>query len=182
MSRQVIQKLVAAALLTTGVALLSVAAQTPTQEQAAKLRAQLADVQAQQDQNQLRLQQLEEALKPENIESSLAGMGSTHPEELRAQRRQQLEKQKTAVQLQLDQLAVSRGRLETAVAAADARAYQESARGPQSTAAGPQTPPVEAGTSTAATQSSKSTKSSRRRHPRRTARRPAAATPATPKN
>jgi len=76
----------------------------------------------------MRLQQLNEALKPENIESSLAGIGSTHPEELRAQRRRQLETEKAGVSAQLDQLAISQRRLETAIGEADAAAYQQSAR------------------------------------------------------
>ncbi len=103
-------------------------AQQSAQDRAGSLRAQLAEVQAKQDQLQMRLQQLNEALKPENIESSLAGIGSTHPEELRAQRRRQLETEKAGVSAQLDQLAISQRRLETAIGEADAAAYQQSAR------------------------------------------------------
>lgn len=103
-------------------------AQQNAQDRAASLRAQLADVQAKQTASQLRLQELEEALKPENIANTLAGVGSTHPEELREQRRRQLEKERTGVSAQLDQLASSRSRLETALAEADAAAYQQSAR------------------------------------------------------
>jgi outer membrane murein-binding lipoprotein Lpp len=101
--------------------------QTTAQERAANLRAQLSDVQARQSELQTRLQQLEYDLKPENIERSLAGIGSTHPEELREQRRRQLEGEKTRVQAQLDQLAASRTRLEAAIAQADAEAYRQGA-------------------------------------------------------
>ena len=102
-------------------------AQTNAQERAAKLRAQLADTEARQTELQSRLQQLEENLKPDNIERSLAGVGSVHPEELREARRRQLEIEKRGVQSQLDLLAASRSRLETAIAAADAESYRQSA-------------------------------------------------------
>jgi len=102
-------------------------AQTKAQERAANLRAQLADTEARQTELQSRLQQLEENLKPDNIERSLAGVGSVHPEELREARRRQLEVEKRSVQSQLDVLAASRSRLETAIAAADAESYRQSA-------------------------------------------------------
>jgi hypothetical protein len=104
-----------------------VAAQNAAESRAATLRAQLAQVQQQQDQLQTRLRQLDEDLKPENIEKTLAGVGSTHPEDLRAQRRRQLEIEKTSVQTKLDLLATSRTRLETGIAQADADAYRQSA-------------------------------------------------------
>lgn len=106
----------------------SAPAQQGAPERAANLHEQLADVQAKQVELQMRLQQIEAALDPFNIERSLAGVGSTHPEELREQRRRQLENQRTGVINQLDQLAVSRMRLEQAVAQADADAYHQSAR------------------------------------------------------
>jgi len=101
--------------------------QTNAQGRAANLRAQLADTEARQTELQSRLQQLEENLKPDNIERSLAGIGSVHPEELREARRRQLEIEKRGVQSQLDVLAASRSRLETAIASADAESYRQSA-------------------------------------------------------
>jgi hypothetical protein len=89
-------------------------------ERAASLRAQLVEVRVKQAELQARLQQLEENLKPENIEHSLAGVGSTHPEELREARRRQLESQKTSAQSELEILAASRTRLEASIATADA--------------------------------------------------------------
>jgi hypothetical protein len=71
---------------------------------------------------------LDESLKPENIERSLAGIGSTRPEELREQRRRQLTIERDGVQAQLKTLETSRQRLETALANAEVLAYQESAR------------------------------------------------------
>lgn len=100
------------------------AAQESAQERAANLRAQLSETQAKQAELQVRLQQLEEDLKPENIEHSLAGVGSTHPEELREARRRQLEIQKKSIQSQLEVLAASRTRLEAAIASADAETYR----------------------------------------------------------
>ena len=101
--------------------------QTTAQEKAANLRSQLSEVETKQAELQTRLQRLEENLKPENIESSLAGVGSTHPEDLRAQRRRQLEIERNGVQTQINLLAVSHSRLETAIAQADAEAYRQSA-------------------------------------------------------
>jgi len=114
--------------------------QSSARERAAELRRQLSDVEAKQAELQARLQQIEENLKPENIESSLAGVGSTRPEELREQRRRQLEIERTGVRSQLDLLATSHSRLETAVVQADGEAYRQSATGvtagPSQTASG----------------------------------------------
>ncbi len=93
-----------------------------------KLRAQLIEVQGREEALRARAQQLDESLKPENIERSLAGVGSTKPEELRELRRRQLTIERDSVQAQLKILETSRQRLEAAILAAEARAYQESAR------------------------------------------------------
>src|SRR3982751_1388516 len=91
------------------------------------LRAQLLDVQAKEAELQAREKQLDEDMRPENIERSLALTGSTRPEELREQRRQQLEAEKARVQAQLDILATSRARLETAITPAETtEAYRQS--------------------------------------------------------
>ena len=105
----------------------SIQAQTVAQEKAASLRSQLSEVEAKQAELQARLQQLDENLKPENIEHSLAGVGSTRPEDLREQKRRQLEIERNGVKAQLDILARSHSRLETAIAQADAEAYRQSA-------------------------------------------------------
>ena len=52
-----------------------------------QIKWQLLDLQAKEEELKARAAQLEEALKPENIERSLAGVGSTRPEELRESRR-----------------------------------------------------------------------------------------------
>lgn len=165
MSLQKTVKLIGATLLFCGVAALyaiPASAQSSVQEQVAQLREQLETVKSQEADQQSRLLELDEALKPENIEKSLAGVGSTRPEELRAQRRKQLEKERLGVQNQLTQLALSRTRLEKAVATAEARAYQESARGPETAAHGPQ---VSATQSTATTNTTRPRKATRKRKP-----------------
>lgn len=97
-------------------------------ESAEKLKLQLLEVQAKEESLRARAQELDESLKPENIERSLAGVGSTKPEELREFRRRQLTIERDGVAAQLKLLETSRLRLETAIANAEARAYQESAR------------------------------------------------------
>ena len=97
-------------------------------ESVEKLRAQLLEVQGKEEALRAHEQQLEESLKPENIERSLAGVGSTKPEELRESRRRQLTIERDNVLAQLRLLETSRQRLETAIANAEALAYQESAR------------------------------------------------------
>ena len=98
-------------------------------EAAADLRARLVEVVTREAALQARLNQLDEALKPENIERSLAGIGSTRPEELREQHRRALTIERDGVRRQLDLLATSRARLESAIQVADNRAYQQSAQG-----------------------------------------------------
>jgi hypothetical protein len=115
---------------------LGVQAQQPATaaQSAESLRLQLLDVQTKEQELQTRAQQLDEALKPENIERSLAGVGSTKPEELREARRRQLQIERDGIASQLKLLETSRTRLEAAIRDADARAYQESARGAESNA------------------------------------------------
>lgn len=103
-------------------------AQESAAESLEKLRAQLLEVQAQEEGLRARVQQLDESLKPENIERSLAGVGSTKPEELREARRRQLTIERDNVLAQLRIVESNRQRLETAIANAEVRAYQESAR------------------------------------------------------
>lgn len=116
-----------AILLLSGLFAITTLAQTSAQEIAANFRLQLSEVQLRQAELQARNEQLEEDLKPENIERSLAGIGSTRPELLRDQRRRQLEIARGGVLVQLEELDRSRIRLEAAIAKADALAYWQSA-------------------------------------------------------
>jgi uncharacterized protein YlxW (UPF0749 family) len=102
---------------------------TNSAQAAEDLRAQLLDVQAKESELQARARQLEEDLKPENIERSLAGIGSTKPEELREMRRRQLTIEPDRVQAQLKLVATSRDRLESAIRFAETQADQQSAEG-----------------------------------------------------
>jgi len=89
------------------------------EQRSAQLHAEMRDVQAKEAELQARLEDINYALKPENIERATAGVGSTHPEEVREQRRKQLESEKQRVQGQLDHLAASHASLEQAIAAAE---------------------------------------------------------------
>jgi type II secretory pathway component PulM len=95
----------------------------------AELRTQLADVQAKENELQARARQLDEDLKAENIERSLAGIGSTKPEELREHRRRQLSIERESVRKQLSLLANSHERLEATIRTAEGFTYQQSAEG-----------------------------------------------------
>lgn len=93
------------------------------------IQLQLIELGAKEEMAKLQVQQLDEMLKPENIEHSLAGIGSTKPEELREQRKRQLTIEKTGVVAQLEQMSAKRTRLEAALAAAQVEQYQQSAKG-----------------------------------------------------
>jgi chromosome segregation ATPase len=90
------------------------------ESRSAALRNELRDVQAKEADLEARAEDVDVALKPENIERSTAGYGTTHPEELRDQRRRQLENEKLRLRKQLDQLAISHQRLDEAIATSDA--------------------------------------------------------------
>ncbi|HEX5704729.1 MAG TPA: hypothetical protein VFX97_16125 [Pyrinomonadaceae bacterium] len=89
------------------------------EQRSSDLWKQLREIEAQQANLQSRLEEIDYALRPENIDRSVAGYGSTRPEEVREQRRKQLEGEKLRTQKQLEQLTANRTRLETAIAAAD---------------------------------------------------------------
>lgn len=92
---------------------------TRAEQRAEQLRGQLMDMQSKIADFESRLEQIEFALRPENIEASTAGYGSTRPEVAREARRKSLESERTRVQAQLKLAETSRSRLEVAVANAD---------------------------------------------------------------
>lgn len=98
-----------------------------TAETVARLRLQLIDIQTKDEQLRARLQQLEEELRPENIERAFAGIGSTKPEEIRENRRHQLTIEKNSASALLKILETSRAGLEAAIMAAETQVYQQSA-------------------------------------------------------
>ena len=89
------------------------------EQRATSLRTELRDVQAKETELQAHAEEIDYALKPENIERTVAVYGTTHPEEAREQRRRQLEAEKDRTRKQLEVLASSRTHLEQAIAAAD---------------------------------------------------------------
>ena len=111
-------------LITIGV----VYAQQPSAaERLDELKLKLIEAQTKEEMLRSRAAQLELELKPENIERSLAGIGSTKPEELREYRRRQLTIERDAVVGELKIVENQRGQLESAIATTQAQAYQESA-------------------------------------------------------
>jgi hypothetical protein len=108
----------------------SVFAQAPESaaETVDRLKGQLLELQGREESLRTRLAELDEAIKPENIERSLAGVGSTRPEELREARRKQLAHEREGIVAQLQTLETGRVRLESAIANAETQAYHESAR------------------------------------------------------
>jgi len=93
---------------------------TRAEQRAESLRMQLMDVETKLAELQPRLEEVEYAVKPENIERSAAGFGTVRPEEVRETRRRQLETTKAGLERQVKILETSRVRLETAINTADA--------------------------------------------------------------
>ena len=89
----------------------------------ANLKQQLADVEWIKTELRIRVEELDEELKPENVEKAVAGIGSTHPEELREHRRTLLTIERDGIQTQLDLLEEKRARINAAIAAAEFAAY-----------------------------------------------------------
>jgi hypothetical protein len=136
--------LISAVLVSLCMTATEVSGQSSVQDRAGALRAQLIEVQGSQERLGARLKELEEELKPENIEKTFAGVGSTRPEELREVRRRQLESEKLSVQNQLKQLAETQLRIEAGIVQADAVSYNQSAG---VGAVGSQTEPAKASSS-----------------------------------
>jgi chromosome segregation ATPase len=89
------------------------------EQRAEVLRTQQRDVQEKEGNLMARMEQIEFDLRAENIDRSVATYGSTHPEEARDARRRALESEKSRTRAQLDLLATSRQRLDTAIVNAD---------------------------------------------------------------
>jgi len=94
-----------------------------TDDKSANLKQQLMNIEWTETEARIRLEELDEQLKPENIEWAVAGIGSTHPEELREYRRKVLKIERDGIQTQLDLLEEKRAQIKGAIAAADYIAY-----------------------------------------------------------
>src|ERR1700750_1416297 len=114
----------AAAMLITALVAATAQDVASIEQRVEALRQQLRDVTDRQAQLQARVQDREEALKTENIEKSVAGIGTTDASALRDSRRQQLEREKATVEEQLHSLDASHTRLEAGIATAEARAVR----------------------------------------------------------
>ena len=90
------------------------------EQRSAQLRSELRDVQQKKGDLEAHLEDVEYALKPENIERATAGYGTTRPEDVREQRRKQLESERERVRKQLGELQASEDRLQQAIATSDA--------------------------------------------------------------
>jgi Asp-tRNA(Asn)/Glu-tRNA(Gln) amidotransferase A subunit family amidase len=99
--------------------LLSLDILTKTEERAENLRKKLIELVEKETEIQTKLEAIEYNLKPENIESSTALYGSLRPEEIREQRKINLQAEKRNFQTLLSQIQASRVNLEESVRKAD---------------------------------------------------------------
>lgn len=90
---------------------------------ASVLKQQLLEIESKETRIRIRLEEIDEQLRPESIERELAGIGSVHPEELREHRRKLLTIERNGLQTQLDLLVEDRTRIEAAITSAEAAAY-----------------------------------------------------------
>jgi hypothetical protein len=94
-----------------------------TDDKIANLKQQLMEIEWIDTEARIRLEELDEQLKQENIEQAVAGIGSTHPEELREYRRKVLTIERDDIHKQLELLEEKRARIKAAIAAAEYVAY-----------------------------------------------------------
>jgi hypothetical protein len=90
------------------------------QQRAEVLHAQLLGTMEKEATLQARADQIDEQLLPENIDRSLTGVGSLHPEDAREALRRRLTAEKRRVQSQLDLLHQDHTRLQASLADSDA--------------------------------------------------------------
>lgn len=89
------------------------------EERAENFRRKLEETISRESALNSKLQELEIMSQPDAIQRETAVIGSTRPEAIRDARLKQLEGEKTRVREQLNQVQISRARLETAIANAD---------------------------------------------------------------
>ena len=94
-----------------------------------KLRDQLSQLKDREAEIKIRLAQLDNDLKPENIERQFIGVGSVHPEELRETRRKQLQIEKDRLVAQLSEIDLNQSRVQAEIQIAESRVYQQSGLG-----------------------------------------------------
>ena len=84
------------------------------------LQRELIDMGAKEMPLQARLDEIDAQLRPDRIEQSLAGVGSTKPEEQREAIQRQLSNEKRRIQTQLDQFRQNRTRIQASITSAEA--------------------------------------------------------------
>ena len=94
------------------------------EDRAQGLQRELSDMAAKETSLQKRLDEIEPQLRPDRIEQSLAGVGSTRPEENREAVRTQLSNEKRHIQAQLDQFRQNRPLLQSSISSAEASIAQ----------------------------------------------------------
>ena len=109
-----------------------------------RLRSQLREVVDREAQLEDRAARLDEDLKPENVERSVATVGTTDAAALRDKRREQLEKEKADVAGQLSEVAARRAGLEAEIAAAESEAVRLKAAALAPKEVPPRNPPTAA--------------------------------------
>lgn len=90
------------------------------QQRAGVLNGQLLVTMEKEATLQARVEQLDEQLRPQNIDNSQVGVGTLHPEDAREALRRRLTNEKRRVQAQLDLLRQDHARLQSSLADADA--------------------------------------------------------------
>ena len=90
------------------------------EQRSESLQKDMSDIAAKETTLQKRLDEIEPQLRPDRIERSLAGVGSTRPEENRDAVRTQLSNEKRRIQIQLDQFNLNRQRLQSSISTAEA--------------------------------------------------------------
>jgi chromosome segregation ATPase len=89
------------------------------EERAENFRRKLEETIGREAELNAKIQQIEYQSRPEAIQIETAAIGSTRPEEVRDARRKMLEAEKTRLREQINQVQISRSRLEAAVLNAD---------------------------------------------------------------
>jgi chromosome segregation ATPase len=90
------------------------------EQRAEALQAQIQDATQKEAPLQTRIDQLDDQLRPDNIDQALAGVGSMRPEEAKEALRRRLGNEKRRIETQLDLLHQSEARLKASLATADA--------------------------------------------------------------
>jgi chromosome segregation ATPase len=135
-----------------------------------RLRAQLRDVVDRESRLQDHAAQLDEGLRPENVERSVAAVGTTDAEALRAKRREELEKQKADITAQLAEASAKRTKLEAEIAAAEAEAVRLKAAALAPKEAAPRNTPAAAPATSTPARSARRKAPARKRTPRKRSR------------